>query len=113
MARRRRAPVGLGTVSANTYRNRVKEHLRHYRPTEYKEAQRRRTLDRWIDDLAQSIADWVNSQLAPSVAHSSVHQDPTIRETARVFAEAEALREYLPRDEREEGLIGPSGGYED
>jgi hypothetical protein len=56
------APIGAGRAShierADTYRVRVKKHLRRYGPTEYKEAGRRGTLDHRID--AQSIAHWVN-----------------------------------------------------
>jgi hypothetical protein len=45
MAHRKGAAAGSPRVRARTYRKRVEEHLRRYRPTEYKEAKRRVTTD--------------------------------------------------------------------
>ena len=98
-------------VSASKYRKRVEEHLRRYRPKEYRTAKGEGTLQSWVDNLAAGIAEWVNTQVPPEMEGQS-STNTRERETSLAIAESEALREYLPRDENE-GRIGPSGGYED
>ena len=100
-------------VTPAKYRTTVKEHLRRFRPKEYKRAKRNGTLDRRVNDLAVSIANWVNSQM-PHVTEGEI-SEATLRKqrSALLMSESDAFREYLPRDERDEELIGSSGGYED
>ena len=64
-----------------------------------------------MDDLALGIAEWGNTQVPPAIEGETLMEKQS-RESSLAMAESDALREYLPRDERE-GRIGPSGGYED
>jgi len=100
-------------VTAAKYRSTVQEHLRRFRPEEYKRAKRDGDLDRRVNGLAESIATWVNSQLPSVVPGESENERLRKEHFALLMAESDAYREYLPRDEREEELIGPNGGYED
>lgn len=100
-------------VTAAKYRSTVRAHLRRFRPKEYRRAERDGDLDRRVSDLAESIANWVNSQI-PHVADGENSEAARRKQnSALLSAESDALREYLPRDERDDELIGPSGGYED
>jgi len=100
-------------VIAAKYRSTVQEHLRRLRPKEYRRAKRSGDLDRRVNDPAESIANWVNSQM-PRVAEGEISEAMLRKQhSALLMAESDAFREYLPRDERDEDLIGPSGGYED
>jgi hypothetical protein len=66
-----------------------------------------------VNELAVSIANWVNSQIPRVTEGESSEATPRKQHCALLMAESDAFREYLPRDERDEELIGPSGGYED
>ena len=64
------------------------------------------------DGSAESIAAWVNSQIHDEQERMGPETTLRLQQSTLYSAESDALREYLPRDERDE-LIGPSGGYED
>jgi len=100
-------------VTAAKYRTMVQQHLKRFRPEEYRRATRDGDLDRRVNDLAKAIATWVNSQLPSNMPGESESKRLRKEHAALLMAESDALREYLPPDEREEQLIGPSGGYED
>ena len=100
-------------VTAAKYRSTVQEHLRRLRPKEYRRAKRDGDLDRRVNDLADSIANWVNSQVSYEQEGACSEATRRLQHSALLMAESDALREYLPRDERDQELIGPSGGYED
>ena len=102
-------------AEASDYRNRVERHLQQYRPKQYAAAKKAGHLDEQVNSLAEGIADIVN-QLQPDPKEleglSSVAKANRLA-SAKMFAESDAMREMLPRDEASEALIGPTGGYED
>ena len=102
-------------AEASDYRNRVERHLQQYRPKQYAVAKKDGSLNEHVDSLAEGIANWVNSQQPSEDSLKGLNPEERAVElnTARMFAESDALREYLPRDEASEALIGPTGGYED
>jgi hypothetical protein len=100
-------------MMANQYLKRVEEHLRRHRPKEYRKLKASGELNGRVSDLADSIANWVNSQLPRVNPAEPLEQRNRKEHTVLVLAESDALREYLPRDEKSEREIGPSGGYED
>ena len=97
------------------YTKLVENHLRQYRPKEYAAQKKSGDLDRQVNSLAEGIADIVN-QLQPDPKEleglSPVAKANRLA-SAKMFAESDAMREMLPRDEASEALIGPTGGYED
>lgn len=103
------------TVDPEDYGQRVLTHLRRYRPKQYAAAKRDGSLREQVKSLAESIADWINSQLPSEDNLKGLSQHEKLRKhiEALRFAESDALRELLPRDEETDALIGHSGGYED
>src|SRR5690348_3092617 len=100
---------------SNAYRNRTEKHLKTYRPKMYRNMQKAGSLNDHVESLSESIANWINASQPKEESLRSLTEEERQRElnTAFVIAESEALREYLPRDEKEEELIGPNGGYVD
>lgn len=97
------------------YKKIVRDHLQKCRPREFARAKQDGSLNNQVSSLANTIFDIVNSQMPKpeELANLSPLERANRLSQARIFAESEAMREVLPRDEETESLIGPSGGYED
>ncbi|HEX4080094.1 MAG TPA: hypothetical protein VHX61_14610 [Rhizomicrobium sp.] len=93
----------------------MRAHLRKYRPKQVAAAKADGSLNDQVSSLSESIANWVNSQLPDEKEQAAM--DPATRQaqmnSALRFAESDAQRELLPRDEAADVLIGPNGGYVD
>lgn len=102
-------------VEPEDYEKRVANHLQTYRPKQYAQAKKDGSLDSQVKSLSAGIADWVNSQQPKDEDLKNLNPQERANKLrqAQMFAESDALRELLPRDEATEKLIGPTGGYED
>lgn len=102
-------------VEPQDYQARVLSHLQKYRPQQVAAAKKDGSLNDQVQSLSTGIADWVNSQLPSEESLQGLSPQDRAKQMnqATMFAESEALRELLPRDEESEKQIGPTGGYED
>lgn len=102
-------------VKSEKYQGRVLSHLRRNRPKQASRERAAGTLDETVQDYAEQIANWVNSQLPSEEFLKDMSPLDRQRElnSTKMFAESDAMREVLPRDEASDGLIGPNGGYVD
>lgn len=102
-------------VSPEDYRSKVLSHLQEHCPKQYREAVKEGSLSRLVDGLCQAIANWVNSQVkdvGPAAPGEPLQNALRRQNSARMMAESDALREYLPRDEASQAQIR-DGAYVD
>ena len=103
----------------NPYHDRVKKHLKDYRPKERQALKESGDLESHVDDLAENLDEGVENYRQAYLKKNPVPKEASFLETARhlnhakLIAEEVMTRELLPWDENEAALIGPSGGYED
>lgn len=101
------------------YLDRVRKHWENHRPKERLALQKGGHLEKHIEELAESLDEGVENYRQAYLKRHPVPKGANFVETARhlntakQIAEEVMTREFLPWDEDEAKLIGPSGGYED
>lgn len=97
-------------VHPEMYHPQVSQHLQKNQPS-LSEGERQKQ----VESLSVSIADEVNRQLnqVKRKPKESIEAVTKRLQSAQILAESEAMRTFLPVDEKEAALIGQSGGYED
>ena len=103
----------------NPYLARVKKHLEDHRPKERQALKESGYLESHVNELAESLDEGVERYRQAYLEKNPVPKGANFVETARHLNHAKQIAEqvmtpeYLPWDEDELALIGPSGGYED